>query len=1057
MGASTTPGLPGVRHVLALGERWDPATADTGVAVTAPLPEGAGPEELAAAVAAHPLAAVRELEWRTGVGTDAAPGTGTGVGVGARVGADAGGADGPAREPDPGPPESAASRCASALAAEPFDAAHAPLIRAAAVREGARSVLCLAAHRTALDAHGLRLLAAQLTGRAPLAGPGEPAAEGTPGAPLPGAPLPGEGEPGNRAAQLASAQDELAGAAPLLEFPLEAPRGTPRAPRAVTRKVADPQGALARSPGRHALLAAYVATLRLYTGQRDLTVLVDLDRRADAGQLGCWTEPAPLRLRCEAGTRAAKLVAEVSRRLTRAERGPVLVPEIHTPLAGAEPERPPRFTAAFSVLPAGPPGTDLGAVHVVPPQRPASEVRLTWDATGPRGGHLEMTYDAALVADETAERFGRHVLAMLSQLLGHPQASLGDLPVLGAEDTATLREWGTAADIATPLRPVPLCVADRAREAGEATAVVHEGTTLTYRELDALADAFAHRLLRAGVRVGEAVALCMPRCPALLVAMVGVHRAGAAALMLDPKAPDAYLDRFLRLAEARLLVTTPDAARDLPSAGHALRLTERGEPAGTEAPQDPDGTGSARTTLREPHLDDLAYLVQTSGSTGLPKLVAVTHRGVAHSAHAQAGVHGVHAAAQGGWTFPPQTNVSVTVVVWAFLITGATLHIASDERLADPERLRDWLIDSGVTQVFVVAPLAEALLGVEWPEQVPLRSLLTGSDRVRRWAPAKLPFEVGNWYGANEVNIVTSPLLPWERRITSHTATGADREVPPPIGRAWPGVRMHVLDPALRPVPPGVVGELAVSGPEQARGYLTARQTAERFVPDPFGPRPGGRLYLTGDLVRYRPDGALEHRGRADDQLKISGMRVELGEVEQALLGLPGVVSAAVAAPEDPRGTTRLVAYVTGEGAADTGGLRRAVAGRLPDHMVPHVVIRLERMPLNSGDKIDRRALPAPDWEELAASSPREAGPGADAAAPDSELEHTLIGVWEEVLDVSPLGVHANFFLLGGDSLRAARAVRLIGSRSEAAPKVRQLMLNPTPAELARELAAPTG
>ncbi|GGO94212.1 amino acid adenylation domain-containing protein [Wenjunlia tyrosinilytica] len=1068
MGVTATRALPAIQERLRRSERWAPGHGSHTVAATVPLPPGVGRRAVAAALdactGAHPA-----LRTRLAGGDQDAVLSWDGPG--------------PSLEP------LAAGEDGSALTAKPFDLERGPLVRAALV-EGSPSTLHLAAHRCALDTTALRLLAAEVAARVE---PGAPGPSGPGPAPTRPATAPAEAEaapgasrgaaaresraprtaartpavaPGGgfvpaaapdarnspitvparppapltaTAAEAQAAREELAGAAALLDLPLDAARGAGAAGPARTVAVPDPDGALTGRTEPSAVLAAYLAVLHRYTGRADLLVAVEVDRRPHPGAIGQYTELVPVRFRFDAAATASDLLSAVADRLAAVKGGPVLPHDVL-----AEPtEQPPRFSAAFGVRRLGPAG-----VTAVPAAAAESELALTVvEAAG--GPGLELTHDTELVVEESADRIGRHVLTMLRQLLDHPDTAVGDLDFLGPEDHELLRRWGRTDDVVDRLRTVPELVARRARVTPDAVAAVLGERTLTFAELDRRADRLARHLAAEGIARGDAVGLCMPRCPELLVAMLAVHRAGAAALMLDPKAPEAYLGRLLAQAGVSLVVTTERLRRDWPAeAAQVLCLLESGEIT--------SGSADAADPLPVPELDDIAYLVQTSGSTGLPKLVVVTHRGVAHSALAQVRAHQVRREEHGGWTFPPHTNVSVTVVVWAFLVVGAPLHIAADDELSSPERLRDWLIDSGVTQVFVVAPLAEALVTADWPERVPLRSLLTGSDRVRRWAPAHLPFEVGNWYGANEVNIVTTPLLPWEERITSHTATERDRGTPPPIGRPWPGVRLHILDHRMRPVPPGVVGELAVTGPEQTRGYLTAAQTAERFVPDPFGTEPGGRLYLTGDLVRFRHDGALEHRGRADHQVKIAGMRVEVAEVENALLAAPGVRAAAVTAPDDPSGTPRLIAYLVADDGLDTAALRRALAGQLPDHMVPQAFILLDALPLNSGDKIDRRALPEPDWTALAsASAPSSSADGEEAVdnAPRTELEAALVKVWEEILGLSDLGVHDNFFLLGGDSLSANRAVRLVVERVGTPLKVRDLMLNPTPAELSEVLS----
>ncbi|MFE5328095.1 AMP-binding protein [Embleya sp. NPDC056575] len=861
---------------------------------------------------------------------------------------------------------------------------------------------------------------------------------------------------GDRPDHTLPVEDQTRGApTTLLDLPMAAARGNGPVRRTHTHVVDGRAGAPTGPATPATVLAAYLVVLHRYTGSRDPVVVVDAGTEArDAAGGSSETEGA-----VPPDGATARVVRGPCHRLIRCawdprDTGAALAAEVDRRLrAGAEAEAATdpatRHSAAFRVRRArlGPPHPP-GASQAAPPDasglEPAELTLTLVENPEPDAAHLEISHDADLIDVATAERFGRHVLRVLDGITGRPDTPVADLDPLGPDDHALLRAWGSTPDIPAAPHTIPRLLADRAAATPDAVALEYRGETVTHAELDARADALAHRLVAQGSSAGTVVALCMPRCPELVVAMLAVHRAGAAALMLDPRAPDAYLGRFLAQADARLVLTTSRFERTLPpQAEDALVLTPTGRVPGPAAPERP---------LPDPAPDDPAFLVQTSGSTGTPKLVVVTHRAATHSARAQIRAHGVAAGERGGWTFPPQTNVSVTVVVWAYLIAGAPLHIAADEDLSAPEHLRDWLLSRAITQVFVVAPLAEALVAIDWPARTPLRTLLTGSDRVRRWAPEELPFEVGNWYGANEVNIVTSPLIPRDRPITSHTATARDRTLPPPIGRPWPGARLYVLDGGLRLVPPGVVGELAVSGPEQARGYLTARQTAERFVPDPFGDVPGGRLYLTGDLVRFRADGVLEHRGRVDHQLKIAGLRVEVGEVEQALLAVEGVREAAVAAPEDPRGIRRLVACLVTDDDLDVPALRRELARTVPDHMVPQVFLRLDALPLNSGDKIDRNALPIPDWgRATGAADGRDRAPTEERTA----VEETLVRVWEEILDREHLGVHDDFFLLGGESLSAQRAVRLIGERLGVPLKVRALMLNPTPAELARELALP--
>ena len=434
--------------------------------------------------------------------------------------------------------------------------------------------------------------------------------------------------------------------------------------------------------------------------------------------------------------------------------------------------------------------------------------------------------------------------------------------------------------------------------------------------------------------------------------------------------------------------------------------------------------------------EDLACLVQTSGSTGEPKLVLVPHRTWSYATATQQRLHAITRDERGAWLFPSHTNVSVSVVIWPFLAAGAHLSVPAQKAMDSPEELASWIRDQRITQFFAVAALAEALAKLDWPPS-PLRLMLTGSDRVREWGRPDLPFEIGNWYGANEVNIVTSSIVPWDRRITSATAGAADRTGPPPIGRGWPGVAWHVVDADDNPVPPGAVGELLVGGEQIAVGYHSPRKTAEKFLPDGQSRTPGARIYRTGDLVRVRPDGVFEHCGRIDEQVKIQGMRVEMAEVERALLACPGVKEAAAAAVDTPSGRAQLVGYIVAGEPVTDAELRRTLAEILPAHMVPVAFVRMQRLPRNRGDKIDRRALP---------------GPGTTTDGGDDGLTARVAAVLGKVMKRDAYAPDDNFFLLGGDSLLATRAARELSQMVGRQVTVREILLYPTPHELSEFL-----
>ncbi|UPK75778.1 non-ribosomal peptide synthetase [Nocardioidaceae bacterium SCSIO 66511] len=581
-------------------------------------------------------------------------------------------------------------------------------------------------------------------------------------------------------------------------------------------------------------------------------------------------------------------------------------------------------------------------------------------------------------------------------------------------------------------KPVHELVAQRAAETPDACAVTDAAGTITYADLVARAETLAETLIRSGLTPGDTVAVQLSRSGAAIVALLAVSRAGGGALMLDIDGPRRWLEGFVEITRPVAWLAHDDAPPP-PYTGTVISLGVDGtttEPAPDEVPI---GTEASPIEFPDVESEDLACLVQTSGTTGLPKLVRVPQRTWTTAAKTQCQLHGIDAAERGAWLFPSHTNVSVSVVVWPFLICGGHLSVPPDDLIGAPEELAEWIAAERVTQCFAVAPLAEALAKQDWPPS-PLRLLLTGSDRVREWGRVDLPFEVGNWYGANEVNIVTSSVVPWDQRITSATADRSEGEGPPPIGRAWPGVRWRVVDPDGADVAEGEIGELLVGGDQLAIGYHSARKTAEKFTPDAGAVPAGERIYRTGDLVRVR-DGIFEHCGRTDEQVKINGVRVEMAEVEAALLACPGVREAAAAPVETDTGRLQLVGYVVTEPGAlvEDAGLRRRLADLLPAHMVPVAYVHLDALPRNRGDKIDRRALPALE---------------SSRAETSDALGGRVAAVFAGVLERESCAPNDNFFLLGGDSMRATQAARTLTSELGREVSVEQVIMHPTPREL---------
>ncbi|HEV7518607.1 MAG TPA: condensation domain-containing protein, partial [Thermoanaerobaculia bacterium] len=377
--------------------------------------------------------------------------------------------------------------------------------------------------------------------------------------------------------------------------------------------------------------------------------------------------------------------------------------------------------------------------------------------------------------------------------------------------------------------------------------------------------------------------------------------------------------------------------------------------------------------------------------------------------------------------------------LWPSLAAGASLHLAAEEVRLSPARLQEWLLASGITVSFLPTPLAESLLTLDWPAAAPLRLLLVGGDELHRPPRAGLPFAVINNYGPTEATVVST---------SGRVAAGGTQEAAPAIGRPIGNVRAHVLDAGWAPVPPGIPGELYVGGDALARGYLGRPDlTAERFVPNPFAD--GERLYRTGDLARWRPGGELEFLGRIDAQVKIRGVRIELGEIAAALLAHPAVEQAAVLMRQAGSGEKRLTAYLALRTAVPEPELRGFLRDHLPEPMVPAGFVILAALPLTPNGKLDRQALARSEPE-------REPGVGSGAGegAPRNEIEELLAGIWAEVLGRERVGVDDDFFALGGHSLLATQVMSRVRQASGVELPLRRLFERPTVAGLAVEVAA---
>jgi amino acid adenylation domain-containing protein len=558
-------------------------------------------------------------------------------------------------------------------------------------------------------------------------------------------------------------------------------------------------------------------------------------------------------------------------------------------------------------------------------------------------------------------------------------------------------------------------------------ALSDEHCSLTYPELNRRANQLASYLQEMNVGPEVKVAVCLEPSVDLVVALLAIFKAGGAYLPLDPSLPQQRLAFMLQDSNAAVLIT--EQSLSLNVSGLPVVLIDRDHEWIAAKPECPPEVPI--------HPDNLAYVIYTSGSAGRPKGVAVTHRGLMNLVnwHRQA------------YCLTPDDRASQLArfsfdacvwELWPYLAAGASVHFPPAGTLDSPADLIKWLIEKEITISFLPTPLAEAVLQEPWPPGGRLRALLTGGDKLHRGADEQAGFTLYNHYGPTENTVVTtwSALRPERERGTSA----------PPIGRPILNNRVYVLDPSLQPVPTGVVGELYISGESLARGYLSRPElTAERFIPDSFSQQ-GGRLFRTGDLVRYQRSGDLDFVGREDHQVKIRGLRIELGEVETVLLEFSGIRQAAVVLHHQP--TQYLAGYLVAERKDEIsiGSLIEHLRQRLPQYMVPSSFVFLAELPLTHNGKVDRVSL--------LATAPTQIMPTASFVAPRTPLEEQIAQIWSRTLGREGIGVEDNFFELGGHSLTATQIISRIRADLAVNISLRSLFEGPTISGLARVIEA---
>jgi amino acid adenylation domain-containing protein len=932
---------------------------------------------------------------------------------------------------------SSAGRLATEEAQRPFDLSNSPLLRVTLLRLGEEShILLLTVHHIVSDGWSMGIFIQELSQFYQNFCAGQPPE--LPSLPIQYADfahwqrqwLSGE----ILETQLKYWKQQLTGAPPLLELPTDRPRPSVQVFQSsseefqLNRELTQKLKTISQQSGTTlfmTLLAAYVTLLSRYTGQEDIVVgspIANRNRNEIEPLIGFFVNMLVLRTQLHGNPTFLELLERV-REMTLGAYDHQDLP-FEKLVEELQPERSLSYTPLFQVMfmlePASVgelemPGlsiTSLGLESFTT----TDDLLLSMEESedGLAGG---LTYNSTLFDASTIKRMVEHFQALLESIVTNPQQPVAQLPMLSAaERHQLLVEWNDT-DAEYPLEQCfPQLFEQQAARTPEAIAVVFENQQLTYHELNARANRWARYLIEQGVKAETIVALFCERNIDFLTAILAVFKAGGAYLPLNPNHPSERLQQVLDQSQAPFVLATsqlePVISQTLNSLDSRPQIFLVEELAKQER-------NSENLPVRcSP--ENLAYLIYTSGSTGKPKGAMLEHRGMLNHLYAKVTDLQLSEADVVAQTAPQSFDISV----WQFLavlLVGGRVEIVPNEMVAPVQLLT--LVETQAISILEIVPsllrmmLQQVeLLGATQPQMSHLRWLLLTGETLppqlcRQWFEYFPNIPMMNAYGPTECSddVTHYPIY----------QPPAEGVLNLPIGHPVSNTQLYILDAQLQPLPIGVAGELYVGGAGVGRGYLhNPTQTSAAFVQNPF--TEGSRLYKTGDKARFLPDGNIEFLGRIDYQVKIRGFRIELGEIEAVLSQHPEVEEAVVIAREDQPGNQHLVAYVIANGAmSGVNVLRNFLKDKLPDYMVPSAIVILEKMPLTPNGKIDRRALPAPDIQLSLTNS---------FAPPRDNLELQLTQIWEEVLNIHPIGIRDNFFELGGHSLLAISLIAKIQS-----------------------------
>jgi amino acid adenylation domain-containing protein/non-ribosomal peptide synthase protein (TIGR01720 family) len=846
--------------------------------------------------------------------------------------------------------------------------------------------------------------------------------------------------------QLAYWREKLR-AVPVLELPADRPRPAFQSFRGARRGFelsAELSGEL-RDLGRRenatafmTLLAAFQLLLSRMTGQEDVAVgspIANRTRREIEDLIGFFLNTVVLRTDLSGNPTFREMLRRTRQTSLEAySHGELPFEKLVAELSPARDlSREPLFQVLFTFQTAAAwkiAGRDLGlAVDPLVIETSTAKFDLTlllWEQERSLSGSFEFSTD--LFDATTIERMAAQFQALLSTAIRNPEIRLRDVSLLtGGERHQLLREWTATERPRAEELWVHEVIGRQAERTPDAVAVIDEDRQVTYRELNRRADRLARYLRSLGVEAETRVGVCLERSVELMVALLGVMKAGGAYVPVDPEYPRERLSYMVEDSGAAVVLSERRLESRLPESGaRRLWMDEECDESGEE-------WNGYRTSG-----ENAAYAIYTSGSTGRPKGVLNRHRGILNRLEWMQEAYGLDGSDRVLQKTPSSFDVSVWEFFWP-LMAGAGLVMARPGGHRDGSYLVDVIGRERVTTIHFVPSMLRAFLeerevgSCQSLKRVMVSGEALSPDLEERFHRL-LEAELHNLYGPTEAAVDVSW---WNcRRGESKGRI--------PIGRPITNIRLYVLEREMEAVPVGVAGELEIGGVGLARGYQGAPSlTAERFVPDPHDGEPGGRLYRTGDLARWLPSGELEYLGRLDHQVKVRGFRIELGEVESVLEAHRGVKQAVVVSGGEDR--QRLIGYFVkeeGEEAPSSGELRRYLQGKLPEYMVPSVLVELSQLPLTPSGKVDRRRLPQPEGERPELSR--------EYVAPRTALEEEVAGIWREVLGVDRVGIHDDFFELGGHSLLATQVVSRIRQRLQIELPLRELFEQPTVGNLAR-------